>query len=105
MSELIGDAAVELSRIPGALDPAVLADPASLSAETFATISGVVACIDAFNSASSRISSELREGDSDVCFHACAPEDDSQIIQCVLPAYVCGIADSACILSSRSGFT
>ena len=104
MSELIGDAAVELSRIPDALDPAVLADPAALSAETFATISGVVACIDAFNSASSRISTELREGDSDVRVHACASDVDCQV-QCVCCLDMCGITDSACILSSWSGFT
>lgn len=95
---------MELSRIPNALDPAVLADPAALSAETFATISGVVACINAFNSASSRISTELREGDSDVRRHALRTGDDRHT-NCALCGFVFDITDSTHILSSWSGIT
>ena len=66
LTELVGDAAVELSATLGVLLPASLADPTALPAESFATISGIVATIEAFNNASTRILAAIDSGDSDV---------------------------------------
>jgi hypothetical protein len=85
--ELVGDAAVELSGVQGVLLPDSLSDPSKLPADTFATLSGIVATIDAFNAASARIPAALDSEDHDVrlCIlcHDCSCQVAGMIFMCV----------------------